>query len=99
MGDISSNKDVFSSAQHTPAQRVTSVLLNGRNFASWSRSLRLYVGGKGKTGWLLGTEKKPADTDPKYVQWDMDNCTILGWMFNFIEERVYNVFMFYENVP
>ncbi|KAF8377176.1 hypothetical protein HHK36_030549 [Tetracentron sinense] len=82
MDDSSSNKDIFSSTQHTPAQRVTSILLNGRNFASWSRSFRLYVGGKGKTGWLLGTEKKPATTDPKYAQWDMEN-----YYFGYLQSR------------
>ncbi|XP_059671155.1 uncharacterized protein LOC132316698 [Cornus florida] len=69
-----------------------------RNFASWARSLRLYVGGKGKSGWILGTEKRPDIKDPKYAQWDMDNCTILGWMFNSMEERIYNIFMFYDSV-
>ncbi|XP_059627559.1 uncharacterized protein LOC132270389 [Cornus florida] len=44
MAESSTNKETLFSAQHTPAQRVTSVLLNGRNFASWARSLRLYEG-------------------------------------------------------
>ena len=76
-------------SQHTPTQWVTIVLLNGRNFAAWSRSFRLYLGGKGKSGWILGTEKKPAISDPTFAQWDMDNCTILGrystlWKIGFI---------------
>ncbi|GFZ10038.1 hypothetical protein Acr_21g0006370 [Actinidia rufa] len=29
-----------------PAQRVTSMLLNGKNFHAWSRSFQLYLGGK-----------------------------------------------------
>ena len=64
MGD-SSGRDVFSSppevslSQHALAHRITSVLLNGRNFVAWSRSLRLYLGGKGKSRWLLGMEKQP----------------------------------------
>ncbi|KAF8404549.1 hypothetical protein HHK36_009436 [Tetracentron sinense] len=46
----------LSITQSTSAQRVTSVLLNGQNFYAWSRSFRLYLGGKRKTGWILGKE-------------------------------------------
>jgi hypothetical protein len=65
---------------------------------AWSRSLRLYFGGKGKSGWLLGIEKQPVTSDAKRIQWDMDNCTILGWMFNSMDERIYNTFMYYDTV-
>jgi hypothetical protein len=83
MGDSSGQEVVVSSSevslsQHAPAQGITSVLLNGRNFAAWSRSLRLYLGGKGKFGWLWGTEKQPIVGHVKRTQWDMDNYTILG---------------------
>uniref|UniRef100_A0A2N9IGT2 Integrase catalytic domain-containing protein n=1 Tax=Fagus sylvatica TaxID=28930 RepID=A0A2N9IGT2_FAGSY len=88
----------MSLSHHAPAQRITSALLNGRNFAAWSRSLRLYLGGKGKSGWLLGIEKQPAASDAKRIQWDMDNCTILGWMFNSMNERIYNTFMYHDTV-
>ncbi|GFY84396.1 N-terminal nucleophile aminohydrolases (Ntn hydrolases) superfamily protein [Actinidia rufa] len=44
-----------------PAQRVTSVLLNGKNFHAWSRSFQLYPSGKRKTHWILGKEPKPAE--------------------------------------
>uniref|UniRef100_A0A2N9F1J4 non-specific serine/threonine protein kinase n=1 Tax=Fagus sylvatica TaxID=28930 RepID=A0A2N9F1J4_FAGSY len=88
----------MSLSHHAPAQRITSALLNGRNFAAWSRSLRLYLGGKGKSGWLLGIEKQPDASDAKRIQWDMDNCTILGWMFNSMDERIYNTFMYHDTV-
>ncbi|GFZ05772.1 molybdenum cofactor sulfurase [Actinidia rufa] len=80
----------FSLSQHTPGARITCELLNGKNFAAWSRSVRLFLGGKGKSGWLLGTITKPNATDPKFVQWEIDNCTILGWLFNSMEPRIYH---------
>jgi hypothetical protein len=94
----SSSTPPMSLSHHAPAQRITSALLNGRNFVAWSRSLRLYLGGKGKSGWLLGIEKQPAASDAKRIQWDMDNCTILGWMFNSMDERIYNTFMYHDTV-
>ena len=50
----------LSLSQHTLAHRVTSVLLNRNNFSVWSCSFRLTLGGKGKTGWILGHYPKPA---------------------------------------
>ena len=88
----------LSLSQHTPAHRVTSVLLNGNNFSVWSRSFRLFLGGKGKTGWILGQHPKPTTTDPTYQQWDIDNCTILGWLFNSMEDRIYHMFIYNDTV-
>ena len=88
----------LSLSHHSPAQRVTSVLLNGQNFAAWSRSLRLYLGGRGKLSWLSDKEPKPAETDAQRAQWDMDNYTILGWLYNYMESRIYQMFMYHESV-
>ncbi|GFZ18593.1 hypothetical protein Acr_27g0003320 [Actinidia rufa] len=53
---------VLVSLSHSqPTQRVTSVLLNGKNFHAWSRSFQLYPSGKRKTRWILGKEPKPAE--------------------------------------
>ncbi|GFZ15830.1 hypothetical protein Acr_25g0002390 [Actinidia rufa] len=53
---------VLISLSHSqPTQRVTSVLLNGKNFHAWSRLFQLYPSGKRKTRWILGKEPKPAE--------------------------------------
>ncbi|KAI9159905.1 hypothetical protein LWI28_003136 [Acer negundo] len=52
--------------------RVTSILMNGLNFASWSRALKLFIGGRGKVSYLLGKSFRSADGDPKVNQWDID---------------------------
>ncbi|GFZ17667.1 hypothetical protein Acr_26g0009370 [Actinidia rufa] len=86
------------SLSFSTGQRVTSVLLNGKNFHAWSRSFQLYLGGKRKTRWILGKEPKPAESDPKFDEWFSDNCIILGWMFNSMEDRVYHMFMYHDTV-
>ena len=40
----------------------------------------------------------PLETDPKYEEWYIDNYAILGWMFNYMEERVYHMFMYYDTI-
>ncbi|GFS29324.1 hypothetical protein Acr_00g0006330 [Actinidia rufa] len=53
---------VLVSLSHSqPTQRVTSVLLNGKNFYAWSRSFQLYPSGKCKTRWILEKEPKPEE--------------------------------------
>ena len=87
------------SLSHTAsAQRVTNVVLNKNNFHAWSNSFRLFLGGKRKIGWLLGKDKSPAESDPKYEEWYTNNYIILGWMFNSMDEHVYNMFMYHSNV-
>ncbi|GFY88928.1 hypothetical protein Acr_06g0008680 [Actinidia rufa] len=53
---------------------------------------------RAKTGWILGHHLKPATSDPTYPQWDIDNCTILGWLFNSIEDRIYHMFIYNDTV-
>ncbi|GFY91557.1 hypothetical protein Acr_07g0017530 [Actinidia rufa] len=58
----------------------------------------LYLGGKRKTDWILGKELKPTESDPKFDEWVSNNCIILGWMFNSMEDRVYHMFMYHDTV-
>ncbi|GFY81621.1 hypothetical protein Acr_01g0014300 [Actinidia rufa] len=74
----------FSSSQ-APSPTATSLVS--------SRSFQLYLGGKRKTRWILGKEPKLAESDPKFDEWVSDNCIILGWMFNSMEDRVYHMFI------
>ncbi|KAF8404440.1 hypothetical protein HHK36_009325 [Tetracentron sinense] len=69
-----------------------------KNFHAWFRSFCLYHGGKRKTGWILRKEPRSTASDPKVEQWDMDNCIILGWMFNLMEDRIYNMFMYHDTI-
>ena len=94
---VVARSDLFLS-HPTPTQRVTSVLLNGKNFQTWPNSLRLYLGCKRKIKWLLGKEVQPDESDPKYDEWFTDNCIILGWMFNSMEEQIYTMFMYHNTV-
>ncbi|GFY81410.1 hypothetical protein Acr_01g0012190 [Actinidia rufa] len=67
-----------SALQPAPARRITSVPLSSTNFASWSRSVRLYLGARGKLCWLSGDVAKPDGKDAsKLEQWEMDNYRVV----------------------
>ncbi|GFZ21988.1 glycine-rich protein 5 [Actinidia rufa] len=81
-----------------PAQRVTSV------FVEWKELLCLVSFVLALPWWKTqdpldsGKEPKPAESDPKFDEWVSDNCIILGWMFNSMEDRVYHMFMYHDTV-
>ena len=81
------------------SQKVTTQLLNGRNFAEWSRSFQLFLGRVGKLGWLTGSNPKPADDNPRYSAWFSENCAILGWLFGSMEPSVCRIHQFHSSVP
>ncbi|GMQ07447.1 hypothetical protein CsSME_00051628 [Camellia sinensis var. sinensis] len=51
----------------------------------------------GKAHWLSSSIQLAA-TDPTRAQWDIDNCTILGWMFNSMEDHIYHIFLYCDTV-
>ncbi|GMP41713.1 hypothetical protein CsSME_00011711 [Camellia sinensis var. sinensis] len=68
------------------AHCITSLLLNGKNFAAWSRSLKLCLGGKGKSHWLLMIEAQPPDDDPKSTALGLSVAKFFGYLLARREE-------------
>ncbi|KAF6142771.1 hypothetical protein GIB67_023253 [Kingdonia uniflora] len=71
ISSIGTSEDVhsFNFVHDNPNLKITSQLLDGLNYVRWARSVKLFVGGRGKIGFLLGTEKEPAKSNPKYAKW------------------------------
>ena len=49
--------------------QITTIRLNGENFLRWSQSVRMYIRGRGKMGYLTGEKKAPEEDDPDYATW------------------------------
>ncbi|KAF6140721.1 hypothetical protein GIB67_035148 [Kingdonia uniflora] len=43
---------------------------------------------RGKIGFLLGTEKEPAKSDPKYAKWFSDDSMVRTWLINFMQSTI-----------
>ncbi|KAL0361518.1 UNVERIFIED_CONTAM: hypothetical protein Sradi_3836300 [Sesamum radiatum] len=52
-----------------PGMSLVSVPLDGNNFLSWSRSVRIALGAKMKLSFINGKGDKPQETDESYEQW------------------------------
>lgn len=68
--------------------QITSIKLNGDNFFRWSQSVRMYIRGRGKSGYLTGDNAEPATDDPTWAVWDAENSAIMTWLTNSMEEDI-----------
>ena len=57
--------------------QITTIRLNGDNYLRWSQSVRMYIRGRGKIGYLTGEKKAPAPEDPTYATWDAENSMVM----------------------
>ncbi|KAL0416250.1 UNVERIFIED_CONTAM: Retrovirus-related Pol polyprotein from transposon RE1 [Sesamum latifolium] len=53
-----------------PGMSLVSAPLDGRNYLSWSRSIRLALGAKQKLGFIDGTYGKPSGNKDEMEQWE-----------------------------
>ena len=75
--------------------QITTIRLNGDNFLRWSQSVRMYMKGRGKMGYLTGEKKAPAEEDSAYEVWDAENSMIMAWLVNSMEEEISSNYMCY----
>ncbi|XP_031405643.1 uncharacterized protein LOC116214368 [Punica granatum] len=68
--------------------QITSCLLNGDNYLTWSRAMRIALTAKGKLGFVEGKVLKPPTGDTNLESWEMCNSLILAWIFNGIEKEL-----------
>jgi hypothetical protein len=68
--------------------QITTIRLNGDNFLLWSQSIRMYIRGRGKMGYLIGEKTAPAEADPTNATWDVENSMFMTWLVNSMEEDI-----------
>ncbi|KAA8530019.1 hypothetical protein F0562_034553 [Nyssa sinensis] len=81
--------------------QITTIHLNGDNFLQWSQSVRMYIHGREKMGYLTGEKIALAKDDPAYATWDTKNYMVMTWLMNSMEKDISSNYMFYplwENV-
>ncbi|KAL5763158.1 hypothetical protein ACOSP7_019422 [Xanthoceras sorbifolium] len=61
-----------------------SIKFNGRNFALWEFHFRVFVVGKGLSGFLDGSAKEEGDEKAK-SSWKTKNAQVITWVLNSVE--------------
>ncbi|XP_016206324.1 uncharacterized protein LOC107646670 [Arachis ipaensis] len=60
----------FLHPSENPGVSIVPIVLNAKNYNSWSRAMKLALKSKNKIGFVDGTIVKPDKNDPAYVAWD-----------------------------
>ena len=76
--------------------QITTIRLNGDNYLRWSQSVRMYIRGRGKIGYLIGDKPAPAPEDPTYMTWDAENSMVMTWLVNSMEEDISSNYLCYS---
>ncbi|KAL4378943.1 hypothetical protein GQ457_02G009710 [Hibiscus cannabinus] len=95
---ISSASDPSFSAEVLPdsnASAVTCHKLVGPNYLQWSQSIKLYITGRGKLGYITGQVEKPNSTDPGYEKWIQENSMVMSWLTNTMTPSIGGNFLLY----
>ncbi|XP_057799090.1 uncharacterized protein LOC131014928 isoform X1 [Salvia miltiorrhiza] len=72
----------------------TTIKLNGSNYLLWSRAFLLFLGSQKKKTHVLSDPV--ASTDLKYDAWSADDCAVMTWLLNSLEDSVSKNIMFLE---
>ncbi|KAF6146720.1 hypothetical protein GIB67_009006 [Kingdonia uniflora] len=94
---IGTSEDVqsFNSVHDNLNMKITTQLLDGLNYVQWAQ----FVGGRGKIGFLLGTEKEPAESCRirSYAKWFSDDSKMRTWLINFMQPTITVEYLFTNN--
>ncbi|XP_052625897.1 uncharacterized protein LOC128132928 [Lactuca sativa] len=66
--------------------------LNGRNYIVWSQIVRTFLKGKGKLSHLTGPI--PREDDPSFAAWDVEDSSIMSWLWNSMQPEISGTCMF-----
>lgn len=58
----------------------------------------MYIGGKGKIGYLIRDKKAPPKEDPTYATWDAENTMVMAWLVNSMDEDISSNYMCYPTI-
>ena len=75
---ITDSSKISPTTSESHSVQITTIRLNGDNFLRWSQSVRMYIRGRGKMGYLTGEKKAPAVDDPNYAIWDAENSMVMS---------------------
>ncbi|KAF6135367.1 hypothetical protein GIB67_027241 [Kingdonia uniflora] len=99
VSSIRTSEDVqsFNCVHDNPNLKITSQLLDGLNYVRWVQSVKLFVGGCGKIRFLLGTEKEPTKSNPKYAKWFSNDLMVRTWLINYMQPTISAGYLFTNN--
>lgn len=98
--EVSSRAEIlfpnFSGGKNISMVSITRHKLNGLNYIQWARSLKVFIGNRGKEYYLSREVAALEKNNPKYKVWKIEKLMVISWLFNFVTTKKSKDFMFYE---
>ncbi|CAN6695306.1 unnamed protein product [Malus baccata var. baccata] len=91
--DISNPFSLHSSDQ--PGNILVSKTLQGDNYNTWSRAMRISLSAKNKLGLVDGTIDPPPETDKQFASWQRCNDMVLAWILNSVHDDIASSVSYY----
>ncbi|KAM1845503.1 hypothetical protein ACFX13_019801 [Malus domestica] len=76
---------------------LVSKLLEGDNYSTWSRAMRISLSAKNKIEFVEGTVKSPSPTDAKFPLWQRCDDMVLAWILNSVHSDIASSIMHNSN--
>ncbi|KAL6348322.1 hypothetical protein AAG906_005622 [Vitis piasezkii] len=71
-----------------PGMVLVSKVLEGDNYSTWSRAMRISLSAKDKIGFVTGSIKPPSSTDDSFPSWQRCNDMVISWLLNSIHPDI-----------
>ncbi|KAJ4759669.1 hypothetical protein LUZ62_070044 [Rhynchospora pubera] len=76
-----------------PALKLTTELLNGNNYLSWSDSVSLALGAKSLSNYITDLPRTPVQNDTQYEKWMATDKLVRLWIKNSMEPSISRLFV------
>ncbi|KAL2237703.1 uncharacterized protein LOC110011372 [Sesamum indicum] len=76
---------------------LISTPLNGSNYVSWARSIKISIGARQKLGYINGTCQKPTEDKEAVEQWRKNDYMVVSWILNSITKEITEDFLYADS--
>ncbi|KAL2237858.1 UNVERIFIED_CONTAM: hypothetical protein Sindi_0977500 [Sesamum indicum] len=77
-----------------PGQSLVTNTLDGSNFLSWSRSVKIAQGAKMKLCFINGEASKPTEAGKELEEWIRPDYMVTSWILNSISKEIVESFLY-----
>ncbi|KAL2224072.1 UNVERIFIED_CONTAM: hypothetical protein Sindi_2933500, partial [Sesamum indicum] len=71
--------------------------LNGSNYLSWARSIKISIGARQKLGYINGTCQKPIEDKEAVEEWRKNDYMVVSWILNSITKEITEDFLYADS--
>ncbi|CAN0923620.1 hypothetical protein LINGRAHAP2_LOCUS33667 [Linum grandiflorum] len=75
---------------------ITNHRLNGDNYLQWSSFVLKFISGKGKKSYISGKMVAPAEEDPCFTNWEIEDNMVQSWLFNSMTTSIGEKFLLHK---